>query len=501
MRRAYFLLAISLIAILFSNSLFARTSTIMSVATTEREIPSTTTFEPIKSINISNDQILSLAQEFGVVRPRKNGIIHSGDSIYPMDNFANFSYFMLTEEGNSNVANICFPGVTITDFDYDEEDKMIYFCGIHQVTNNYYQNVIGYFYKDLLFSGNVNVNINLYPINIPNGSSSCFLKKIDFYRVFDSGKKKLSLIANDNANTFAFSGSSEMILPKSYFITYDLQINDYHVEGIEKVRLTDVVHTNTKVAVVGIMDREHLVLFSHEQNNIPIYDGKVFETYTLYDFSEDMKYSIEALDNDTIIIGASVIADGYGRMEFTTFDISTGITIMNTQSIMNNNDIECRSKIVDMKYDRNNEKLHTISFSGYILKDMIFELDPYSSLTHASHIVIPNMMSYGKNLLKSLTLYKGTDYCYLAFGALDNQIIATNTTIGNLYFFDRFAYNSFDEESHCASVIKIDINTVLSKYILIDDIFYGQSHDLQSLSNQYTIQIMNPYTIMMMCND
>lgn len=176
---------------------------------------------------------------------------------------------------------------------------MIYFCGIYQILNNSNLNVIGSFPKDMLSTGST--TIDLYPINIPNNS---VLKKIDFYRAFGSGKKKLSLIANDDANTFVFSGNNEIVFPPSYFITYDLLTDDYHAKEVENVRLTDVVHTSTKVAVVGILDKE-----------------------------------------------------------------------------------------------------------------------PYNATTHTSFMIVPNMMSFGKNLLKSITLYKGIyDHCYLAFGALDNRI-------------------------------------------------------------------------------
>jgi hypothetical protein len=499
MKRVYFLLAISLIAILFSNSLFAQTSTMMNTATTEREILSTTNFKPIKSISISADRVLSLAQYFGVQQSRKNCVIHSGDSIYPIYNLANDSYFFLTEEGNLSALCIHLPNITITDFDYDEEDKMVYFCGIYQITNNSNLNVIGSFHKDMLFVGST--TIDLHPINIPNSS---VLKKIDFYRAFGSEDDKLSLIANDDANTSAFSGNNEIIFSPSYFITYDLQTNNYHVKEVENVRLTDVIHTSTKVAVAGILDKEHLVLFSHRQDNIDNYDGRIFETYPLYDFLEDMKYSIEALNNDTIVIGASVIADGYGRMEFATFDILNNINLLHIQFIANNVEIECRSKIIDMKYDKEFNVLHTLAFNGCTSKDVIFRIEPYNITTHTSFMVVPNMMSSGKNLLKSITIYKGiNDHCYLAFGALDNQLSIVNTdtiTTGNLYFFDRMAYSLFDKESPCESVTKIDIETARRTCTSLN-LSYRQSYNFQSSSITYLPQTANPYNITIMCND
>ncbi len=499
MKKAFFLLAISLIATLLSNSLFAQTSTQMSIATTEREILSTTNFEPVKSVSISDDRVISLAQYFGVQQSRKSSVIPSGASIYPMYNLANSSYFFLTEEGNLNAIYIRLPNITITDFDYDIEEQMIYFCGIYQITNTFHQSVIGSFHKDMLFIGPT--TINLYTINIP---SSSFLKKIDFYRAFDSKKKKLSLIANDNANTFAFSGNNEIIFPPSYFITYDLQTNDYSVKEVENVRLTDVVHTNRKVAVVGILDKEHFVLFSHRQDDINTYDGRIFETYPLYDYSEDVKYSVEALVEDHIVIGSSLIAEGYGRIEFATFDISNSINLLHTQSIANNVGIECRSKIIDMKYDKKVKTLHTLAFNGCTSKDVIFRIEPYNTTTHTSFMVVPNMMSFGKNLLKSITLYKGIyDPCYLTFGALDNQtsVVNTDTIItGNLYFFDRMAYSLFDKESPCESVTKIDIKVVQSKYIPFD-IFYVQSYNFQSSVIPYWPQTANPYNAIIMCNN
>ena len=502
MKRVYFLLlVVSLIAILFSNSSFAQTSTIMSATATIREIQQTFNFNPIKSVNISDDRVLSLAQAFGYPQPRELCIRQLGDSIYPMEKLANSSFFMLTEEGNQNTFYIYLPNVTITDFDYDKEDKMIYFCGIHQVTNSYNQNVIGYFHKDLLFGGNI--NINLYPINIPNSSNSCFLKKIDFYRVFDSGDKKLSLIANDNANTFALSGYSNMLFSNSFFITYNLQVNDYAIKEVGGIRLTDVVHTKRRVVIVGIGDKEHLVLLSHKQNNINDYVGKVFETHTLYDFSRDMKYSIEALDNDTIIIGASVIADGYGRMEFTTFNLLSDITVMNTQSIANNNDIECRSKIVDMKYDKNAQRLHTIAFNGCNSRNMIFRLEPYNLSTHTSFIVIPNIGRLGRNLQRSITLYQGVnDPCYLVFGASDNQVSIQIDTIitGNLYFFDRKTY-LFGEEYSCETVYEINIEKIYSKYTPMGISYIHTYNNLQSSANSYFVPNANTYTLTMKCDN
>lgn len=80
----FFLRTIFLVIVLSPISLFSQTSTIMVTATTEREILSTTNFEPIKSISISDDRVLSLAHDIG-------------------------SYFFLTEEGAPNTAiNIFF---------------------------------------------------------------------------------------------------------------------------------------------------------------------------------------------------------------------------------------------------------------------------------------------------------------------------------------------------------------------------------------------------------
>ena len=503
MKRAYFLLAISLIAILFSNSLFAQTSTIMSVSTTEREIPSTTTFEPIKSINISNDRILSLAQDFGIPVERKPYVIHHRDSIYPMDNIADASFFILSMEGNSNLIAAYIQNVTITDFEYDRREDMVYFCGIQNIGNNanpIYQNIIGWITLNQLFSGVA--NIDLYPINIPNISSTAFLKKIDFYRVLNSDDKKLSLIINDNGNTFAVQGDANVQFPISYFITYDLQTNNYHIQKLDKVRLTDVIHTDTKVGVVGLGDKKHLVLFVHEQYDVDIYWGKVYETYTLYEYSTDVKYSIEALDNDVIIVGVSLIADGYGRMEFTTFDISSGINLMYTQAMANNNDIECRSKINDMKYDKEAKKLNIVAFDGCHLRNIIFQLEPYNTSQHTSHIVIPDKMTSIRNLLKSITIYAGiNEPCYLTIGALDNQTYTNNSNtiaIGNLYFFDRLLYN-FENESQCEQTKKIEIEVVSSKYEP-EEILY-EDHDDQFTSGvTYPVQNTN-FSSVIICND
>ena len=466
---------------------------------TEREIPNTKNFNAIKSMEVGDGRIVSLAhaKNSGIGRPYY--VVTNGDGIYPPFEPADTSYFMLTREGSNNIECAYLQNATITDFDYDREEDMIYFCGVLNL-NNYYYNVVGWIDVAHLFY-NVTTQINLHIINPPVSTS--YLKKIDFYRTYETNEKKLSLIANNNDSTIAYHAVEQYIHPRSQFITYDISSNYYHILEISGYRLTDVIHTDTRVAVVGILDKTHLILFSHDQQNVDNYIGQIFETYILYDYAEDVTYSIAPLKEDKIVVGSSLIEDGgYGRLEFTMFDISSGINLMYTQVIVNpDNYLECRSKIIDMEFDKESEILHVLALNGcnYIyLKDMILQLQPFTITPYLSYITVTDQTVIGYNLMKDFTLYRGNKY-YLIFGTRADQQLTTGEVYGNLYFFDKIAYSYPFNTSHCERNYYFNMEIVGSKY-LPSPILYNLRSDYFAALFIHQLQHTNK-VYRVICND
>ncbi|MBR1775229.1 MAG: hypothetical protein IJ759_06845 [Bacteroidales bacterium] len=427
-------------------------------------------------------------------------VVTNGDGIYPPFEHVNSSYFMLTMDGSANIECAYLQNVTITDFDYDKEEDMIYFCGVLNWNYTTYYNIVGWINLATLFNISTNV-VNLYQINPP--ASTSYLKKIDFYRTYETKEKKLSLIANDNDNTIAYHAVALYTHPRSQFITFDISSNSYHILEISGYRLTDVIHTETRVAVVGILDKTHLVLFSHDQQNVDNYIGQIFETYILYDYAEDITYSIAPLKEDKIVVGSSLVADeGHGRLEFTMFDISFGINLIHTQAIVNSdNYLEGRSKIIDMEFDKETGILHILALNGcnYIyLKDMILQIRPFETIVYPAYVIVPDKTVTGYNLMKSFTLYRNNQY-YLVFGAMANNHLSSGGLGGNLYFFDKIAYVYTLNESHCEENYYFDMELIHSKYIP-SSIDYNMRIDSSAAMHIYTILHTNK-VYQVICND
>ncbi|MBR1775013.1 MAG: hypothetical protein IJ759_05760 [Bacteroidales bacterium] len=502
MKRVKLVLLLVLAVILCPKISKAQTASIMTSFRTEREIPNTENFNAIKSMEVGDGRIVSLAHEVGSPNTRPYYVITSGEEVYPSFEHVTASYFMLTFDGANYFRCAYLQDITVTDFDYDKEEDMIYFCGVYKNPNvNAIDNIIGWIDVSTLFNTSTN-QITLYKITPPDATS--YLKKIDFYRQYtNSSEKRLSLIANNNDDTPTTQGFADHYFPPSQFITYNLTNNSYHVlECPDGIRLTDVVHTDTKVAVVGIQDKTHLVLFSHDQQNVDNYTGQIFETYILYDYATDLKYSIAPLSRDYIVIGSSLIADeGHGRLEFTTFDIHSGINLMHTQAIVNlNNYMECRSKIADMEFDKGSNILHVLAINGctYIyLKDMILQLRPFDTTTYPSYIVVPDQTVTGYDLMKDLTLYRNNKY-YLVFGAMADQQGAYGLE-GNLYFFDKAAYDYPFNNSHCERNYNFNIGVVPSKYIS-SPMQYLTPLDYQTGGSIFLLQHTNKW-YQVICND
>lgn len=215
----------------------------------------------IKSLNVGNDRIVSLTHCDTLPIFHENFVLSVGTNIYSKLKKAFSSCFFLNSEQEQFSRMAYVSGVTITDFTFDKYNDVIYFCGI---INKSYMNIIGSFPISSVFYSGMPNSITYFPISLPDDAK---LKKIDFYQTYATGQNKLSLIANSDSTIAIYGTNTPLYFSSSYFLTFDLANLSYNVKEIPDVRLTEVIHTNTKVVVSGLMDFSHWVLFSHNQED------------------------------------------------------------------------------------------------------------------------------------------------------------------------------------------------------------------------------------------
>lgn len=461
----------------------AQMATTMTVSA-EREILWSDDFNPIKTMKIDEDDkgIVSLSQMANANTNQREYFVWPLDSLqFPNFTTTSRSYFTLTVEGSNYVFGRLIIGYTITDFDYDAKDDMIYFCGVENNLNGYHKNIIGRVrFFDLFYSTSYTVPIDIFYITVNNPKA--YLQKIDFFRSNVNNAPRLSLIANDEDSQNNTVGTNNYMLGffSSYYIWYDIASNTYQSFETYNTRLTDVIHTKDYIIVCGMRDLQTLVLYSHIKDAPSIYTSKYYNTYPLYHNFKYPQYEIIGLGSkeNTFLIGCSVIAPQEDRMEFSFFNIDTIINKLHTQ-IVTGMEEECRSRITDMVFDSVTRFVHVLACNGCSMlnvKDMIFQVQPYLVNPYISFMTVPNEAKSGCYLMKSLTLYnKNQDF--LVFGARANDsIVNVDGTFsgfkGNLYFFDRLAYDN-GYATNCGEDYKLLIGPNNSYYVEVEGHMYN----------------------------
>ena len=136
------------------------------------------------------------------------------------------------------------------------------------------------------------------------------------------------------------------------------------------------------------------------------------------------------------------------------------ITPLSTHFIVDNGDMECRSRITDMAFNPRDTSLYVLACNGgsmLNIRDMIFRV-PYNYNGCNSTVIVPSVTQEGFNLLKSITFYNNFND-YLVFGARANNPVVINQdsviNSGDLCFFDRITDTSRREM--CGEKYNFDI--------------------------------------------
>ncbi len=438
----------------------------------------------IKSLNVGKDRIVSLTHCDTLPIFHENFVLSVGNNIYPKLKKSFRSCFFLNSEQEQFSRMAYVPGVTITDFTYDKYKDVIYFCGIINKTD---MNIIGSFPISSVFYSGMPNSITYFPISLPDDAK---LKKIDFYQTYATGQNKLSLIANSDNTIAIYEMNTPLYFSSSYFLTFDLANLSYKVKEISNVRLTEVSHTDTKVVVSGLRDFSHWVLFSHNQENLDNYDGRVYTTYTLYDHFREVQYNVRPMEKDKIVVGSSLIGENkYGYLEFAMFDLNSQDYLPYKVQAIDPNapELECRSRISDMQYDEQKGILHVLFCNGapkFGIRDMTIQINPFDdSEYYGAYVSVPFNTLEGFNILKSLVLYNFSNkYTYYQiFGSTAEEVSPNSWQFtGRPYFFDRIAYNYLYEHLDCERSYKFAVFNINSKYIP-HIVQYSDSYDLTAV--------------------
>ena len=264
-----------------------------------REIKNTTNFSPIKSVSVKHGtEILSLANMAPAYNINRLYFVMP-DNIAQFSDFttAQASFFCLSKDSATYMQCRYLNNVTITDFDYDSIENMVYFCGVMNTTltsQGYYQNIVGKVPLDSLFSSTPNISVDIFTIEL---NTSAYLQKIDFYRTPSTLTKKLSLIANDKDSQSNTIGTNNYMLGffPAYYISFNIDSITYRTFSTYNTRLTDVIHTQGFVIVCGMKSLQNLVLYSHVQNDPIAYTCKSYSTPIIYHNYKDPQYEIAPL--------------------------------------------------------------------------------------------------------------------------------------------------------------------------------------------------------------
>ena len=402
MKRKRLVLLIILLAIVYPRESKAQMPIASSNPSTEREIPNTSNLLPIKTEEWKDERMVSLIHYYSSVQ---NLITYpsSGDLVYHFPLYVSASVLGLTEMGTANIRTVVLYNYIITDFCI--VDNTIYLCGYDKITG---RNFITYEKIEVLFNNTALLTLNLHYINLP---SYYYLTKIDYYSV---AGEKLSLLANRDSRL------------ASTFITYYLSNDSYEIFKSPKVRLLDVVHTNNRIGILGMLNDTTFTLISHNIEDFHVYQGKFFVTGNLYTEFPEPRFHMTNLriELNQVVIGASVHT--ISGLQFTIADLMS-VSMVSTQSL-SNSDFACRSKILSMKFDKE-ENLYCLFSNGCKYgMDMIMRVQPYSSTPYNAFVYIPQNSTEGYNFLQDIAIYGNS-----------RKLLALGREIGfNLYLYDRY---------------------------------------------------------------
>lgn len=343
---------------------------------TEREIANTSSFTPIKSLAINNNEIVTLS----------NKTIGSP--------FA--SIFGKTKDGTQNI-DIAF-NITdsIIDFDYYKNGQAILFCG-----SNSGVGFIGWEDINTLFSANT---ITSHRFDLPPFKN---IRKIYYYE--DGISKKMALIGDDR-----------------YFIDFNWLNGscDVYISSPFN-KLLDIAITDNYVAVLGSVSDTSFVLYAHEKTNISNYRGLIFKTSPTRIYDNNTKYHLVALNSSSNHVMVSFsLENNYNEHciidlnSFSFFIVEDQITI---------SDIG-KPAIVDLEYEPASNTVLCLS-KNTSYANYIYRVKPYAGGFYTTYGLAPQNTVSSYNKLVNLADYDNN--YFLALGRDTNY---------NVYFFDKKKY-------------------------------------------------------------
>ena len=263
---------------------------------------------------------------------------------------------------------------------------------------------------------------------------------------------------------------------EQYFINFLPEIDYAHVHPADYT-LLDFAFTDNRIVVLGRTSSNRIALFSHEKTYPDHYLGFIYS----HDPVRFENFLIEELTGDNVLVSYTDRPDGY-QAQFVQID-ATSLQPIAQQSLLNAGKPNPKAMVF-------NPANATVLYLAHAVsdKDMIALIQPDSTNSYMSNIIIPNMCRWGDDTFNSLTDYRDS---YLS-------AVGKDTTSGNLYWFD-YDYTQGITSGNCFETMQE--NVIMSNTFFISGSEYYHS-DFAIQPQMQTVNVYHsgpPYNII--CND
>ena len=263
---------------------------------------------------------------------------------------------------------------------------------------------------------------------------------------------------------------------EQHFINFLTEIDYAHVHSTNYT-LLDFAFTDNRIVILGRTSSNRVVLFSHEKTYPDHYLGFIYS----HDPVRFENFLIEELTGDNVLVSYTDRPDGY-QAQFVQID-ATSLQPIAQQSLLNAGKPNPKAMVF-------NPANATVLYLAHAVsdKDMIALIQPDSTNSYMSNIIIPNMCRWGDDTFNSLTDYRDS---YLS-------AVGKDTTSGNLYWFD-YDYTQGITSGNCFETMQE--NVIMSNTFFISGSEYYHS-DFAIQPQMQTVNVYHsgpPYNII--CND
>ena len=263
---------------------------------------------------------------------------------------------------------------------------------------------------------------------------------------------------------------------EQYFVNLLPEIDYAHVHPADYT-LLDFAFTDNRIVVLGRTSSNRIALFSHEKTYPDHYLGCIYS----HDPVRFENFLIEELTGDNVLVSYTDRPDGY-QAQFVQID-ATSLQPIAQQSLLNAGKPNPKAMVF-------NPANATVLYLAHAVsdKDMIALIQPDSTNSYMSNIIIPNMCRWGDDTFNSLTDYRDSHL----------SAVGKDTTSGNLYWFD-YDYTQGNSPGNCFETMQE--NVIMSNTFFIS----GSEYYHSDFAIQPQIQTVNvyhfgpPYNII--CND